>query len=72
VTKSTRLGALGTHSHGKVRDDDEGDLQLAITPDPEKGIVMIMFGRKVTWLGLIPATARRMAEAILAACEKLE
>lgn len=68
------LGALGTFSHGKVSDDDEGDLRLAIAYDKLDGIVRIEFGKPVAWLGLPPPQAIEFAKAILkkAGAQKIE
>ena len=57
------LGAQGTHSQGKVTEDDEGDIKLMISST--EGIVRIDFGKPVAWLGLPTQDAFAMANTIL-------
>lgn len=59
------VGALGTFSHGKVNDDDQGDLRMAVTFDPVDGIVRVEFGKPVAWLGLPPDQARVLGQLLL-------
>lgn len=56
------LGKTGTHSEGKLRPDDEGDIQLAI--GHEKGCVVINFGSPVAWIGLPPDHAIQLVAAV--------
>tara|TARA_R110000824_G_scaffold210439_1_gene396347 strand:- start:390 stop:857 length:468 start_codon:yes stop_codon:yes gene_type:complete len=49
---------------GKLNDDDEGELQLAIGVDPRQNIV-IDFGKQVSWLGFPKGDAIMFAETIL-------
>lgn len=55
------VGALGTFSQGKINDDDEGDIRMAVAYDPIDGIVRVEFGKPVAWLGLPPDQARGLA-----------
>lgn len=59
------LGATGTFSQGKVQDDDQGDLRLAVAYDPVDGIVRVEFGKPVAWLGLPPAEARQLGNLLI-------
>jgi hypothetical protein len=59
------LGATGTFSHGKISDDDEGDLKIGVASDLVNGIVRINFGKRVAWLGMEPENAVAFAELIL-------
>ena len=66
------LGATGQFSEGKISEDDEGDLRIAIGHDPEKGIVMAQFGKPIAWIGMPPANARRLAQMLLDHAAALE
>ena len=46
------LGATGDYPDGKLGDDDEGEVKIAITTDTDKQVVIIDFGTPVTWMGL--------------------
>lgn len=59
------LGPMGTHSQGKINEDDEGDIKVGIATDKEKGVVMLHFGKPITWLGLDRKTAIAMGNLIL-------
>lgn len=61
---STNLvGATGQWPLGKLNDDDEGGLRLALKA--ENGTVVIDFGTSVTWVGMTPQEAADFASAIL-------
>jgi hypothetical protein len=55
-------GPMGTHSRGKISDDDEGDLRIVVTHNSE--IVHIDFG-EMGWVGFPPAQAVAFANLIL-------
>jgi hypothetical protein len=59
------IGAAGTHSQGRLNDDDEGDLRMTVAFDPVDGVVRVEFGKPVAWLGLPPENAIAFAHAIL-------
>lgn len=56
---------------GKVRKDDEGALAFRIAADPSKDIVVIDFGKQVTWLGLPKAEALGLASLLIQHAESL-
>jgi len=64
-----KLGSQGTHSRGKLTDDDEGDIKLMITR--KDGNVVIDFGKPVNWLGLSKSQAVDFARMILKHAEQL-
>lgn len=70
--KRPKLGALGTHSQGKVAPNDEGDLMLALTVDHKHRIVRIDFGKELTWIGLDANTAKTFAMSLLQAATSLD
>jgi len=57
---------------GKINDSDEGALAFRIAADPEKNIVVIDFGKQVTWMGLPKAEALGLADLLKAHAETLE
>ena len=66
------LGATGRTPFGKVSDDDEGELQLAIGADHAHGIVRLEFGKPVGWLGLPTAHARQLAALLREKADELD
>jgi hypothetical protein len=46
-------GATGRFPHGKVREDDNGELAAALHVD--KNMLLIDFGKNVSWLALLTA-----------------
>lgn len=59
------IGATGTFPDGKLNDDDQGALRIAVGYDRVDGIVRVDFGKPVAWLGLPKENAIAFAEAIL-------
>jgi len=57
-----KLGATGQFPDGKLNEDDEGQLQLAVAA--KDGNVIIAFGKSVSWMAMPPEDAKRLAEAI--------
>jgi hypothetical protein len=64
------IGPTGTFSHGKINDDDEGDLNVGVAYDPINGVVVINFGKPTAWIGLPPHNARDFANMIVSASLK--
>ncbi len=62
---AAQVGAQGTHSRGKLCDDDEGDLGMAIGSDPVNRKVLVDFGGPVSWFALDPEDAVRLAGMLL-------
>jgi hypothetical protein len=58
-----KLGALGSHSKGKIHKDDEGDIQMAIG-STEDGKVVVDFGKAVAWVGMDPDNADELANML--------
>lgn len=57
------LGATGEFPEGKLNEDDEGALKLAISNDDN--MVRIDFGTPTIWLALAPEDAKRLADVIV-------
>lgn len=64
-TAGLQLGATGTFPHGKLNEQDEGAIKMAIGYDQSKGVVMVNFGKPVAWFGLPPPEARELARLLL-------
>jgi hypothetical protein len=56
-------GPTGRFPHGKIRDDDEGEIHIAI--GASKGQVIIDFGGPVAWMGFTPDDARELALSLV-------
>lgn len=63
-------GPTGDYPRGKLNEDDEGGLHIAI--GDEKGLVILDFGTGVTWVGMPPDNARAFANLIIARANKVD
>lgn len=70
--KSLKLGATGKFPYGKASEDDEGELRMALATDHGNGIVRIVFGKPIGWLGLPAAEARTLATLLMEKADELE
>jgi hypothetical protein len=59
------IGATGAFPQGRLTDDDEGELKMAVGFDKLSGLVRVEFGKPVAWLALPPENAIALARAIL-------
>jgi hypothetical protein len=64
------LGPTGDYPDGKLDESDDGALQMAITA--EKGRVLVVFGKPIAWIGLEPKDAREMAVLLVKQAEVAE
>lgn len=71
MDQDEKLGATGQFPQGKLNKDDEGELKIAVGVDLKKRVVIIQFGKKVSWIGLDPRTAKALADSILAKTAEL-
>ena len=67
-----KIGATGEFPYGKADADDEGELQMALASDHGNGIVRIMFGKPIGWLGLPSVQARALAALLIEKADELE
>jgi hypothetical protein len=58
------LGATGRHPNGKLTDNDEGEIKVAIAADPARGVVVIDFGKPTAWIGFTPDQASDIADML--------
>lgn len=65
-------GAHGTFSHGKLSQDDEGDCGIAVVADKDKGLVILDFGKDLSWIGLYPKNIRELINLLHKTLEELE
>lgn len=63
-------GPLGSHSHGMLNQQDEGD--LAVLFKIERGLVVMEFGKEISWIGLEPYKARQFADMLNQKAEEAE
>lgn len=52
IACALQTGALGTHSDGTLRQQDEGDLRISISDLDENGYISFDFGKDVSWMSL--------------------
>lgn len=70
--KDFKLGATGQFPRGKVDAHDEGELRLALAADHQHGFVRVEFGKRISWLGLPSADARKIAAALIEKADELD
>jgi hypothetical protein len=57
--------AKRNYSQGRIGANDDGDLAMAITADRAKNIVIIDFGKPVTWMGLPPEQVNGLVNLLM-------
>lgn len=60
---STPLGPTGRFPRGKITPADEGEIRIAIAK--KDGVVILNFGKPVTWIGFPPDEARAIAALLI-------
>lgn len=65
-----KLGPTDDFPEGRLNDEDEGGLQIAI--GIEKGKVFIHFGTFIDWIGFNPTQAREMAASLIEKADQAE
>lgn len=58
------------YPHGKLNEEDEGELELRISTRGD--VVVIDFGKPVKWIGLHPEHARGVAALLIKWADDLE
>jgi hypothetical protein len=64
--------AKRAYPSGRIAADDDGELALAVAADHSKGVVMLSFGKPVTWIGLPASEVRQLCGMLMAKCRELE
>ena len=67
-----QVGATGNYPDGKSREDDEGEIRLAVTSNMAEGLVGMDFGKPVAWMQMRAKDARNLAAVLIANAERLE
>jgi hypothetical protein len=70
VGEVNRIGAAGRHRREEDRQDDTGELRVAV--GAHKGRVVLNFGRAVAWLSMDPVEARNVAAMLLERASKVD
>jgi hypothetical protein len=65
-----KLGPTGNFPRGQINPHDEGELTMAVAID--QGIVKLVFGKKVAWLGLPAKEAKDLANLLIEKANELE
>jgi len=53
------------YSDGRINATDDGDLAFAVAADPAKNVVVIDFGKPVTWTALTPAQVNQLVSLLM-------
>lgn len=64
------LGPTGQFPEGKISEDDDGEIQIAV--GVRDGVVVIEFGTEVKWIGLPPTQAREIAAMMVKHADYIE
>ena len=71
MSKQPKLGPTGRFPDGKATPKDEGEIKLSIGRTSD-GNVILDFGIKVAWVGMMPQQARELAEQLLQSAKLAE
>ena len=63
--KDMTAGPTGDYPDGKLNEEDDGGLAIAVAADPKDGVVIVDFGTPTTWIGLKPSDARGFANMLV-------
>ena len=69
--KKNSHGPTGRFPDGKIRKDDNGEIEIRIGTDAKKEIVILDFGAQVSWLGFKPEQAVGLASGIIQKAREL-
>jgi len=65
------IGPTGRFPKGKLSPEDKGELAIAIGADEEKGVIVIRFGKPMSWIAMYPDEAVALADDLLNKAHKL-
>lgn len=65
-----KIGPTGNYPEGKISNDDEGELRIAVHRTAKD--VILSFGKSISWIGLPPGTARRLAKLLIKNANEVE
>lgn len=66
-----KLGATGEYPQGKLNEQDEGELTLAVSADKASGRILLQFGKPVAWFGMDAAQARAVGAMLIEKANQL-
>jgi hypothetical protein len=66
------VGATGAYPYGKLDADDEGELRIALATDQQNGVIRVVFGKPIGYLGLPSLEARGLANMLIAKADELD
>lgn len=66
------LGATGEFPKGKINEDDQGELRVALGINKEHKRIIVDFGKEVAWLGMGADEARALAAGLIDVANKLD
>lgn len=64
------IGATGKFPEGKLNQDDEGEIRMAI--GSENGKIIMNFGKPTAWIGFNPTQARSLANLLILKANLME
>jgi hypothetical protein len=57
-------GGTGEYPRGKLTDEDEGQIKIAVAADPKTQTVLMDFGKPTAWIGFTAEEAVELAEIL--------
>jgi len=65
-----KIGATGNFPQGKLKDDDEGELRMAVFE--RDGNIVIDFGKELAWIGFGKDEAIALGEMLIKKANELK
>lgn len=69
---SHKFGATGRYPFGRLNADDEGELAIGVAVDKAQGVIVLAFGKPISWMGLPSEKAREMAKLLSQKADELD
>ena len=67
-----KIGATGNFPEGKINDDDEVEITIAIAADKENRKVILDFGKPIVWIGLSRYQALDIAKMLTEKADEIK
>lgn len=65
ISEFLKLGPTNEFPKGKLNEQDEGEIRIAIAADTKNKKVIIDFGKSVKWIGFDPEQALDVAKSLI-------
>jgi hypothetical protein len=65
------FGPTGRFPNGKLNERDEGELLMGVATDKDKHIVLLNFGKPISWIGLTPEIAIILGQTLIRKANEL-